>query len=737
MNKKNTMLRQMVAATLTALGVFGTAVSDAGTTTSFTYDAVGQVTSVTSPSGRTKSLQWDAFGRNVSQTVNGASTGYGYNYQNALTAVQDPKGLTTSYDRNGFGEARSLTSPDTGTSNYSYDANGNPTSRVNAAGQVESYTYDAADRVVTKTVSHPAGGSLTYTFSYGTSGVEAGRLVQIAAPGLMLSYTHNILGAVTSASQAIPGSPTLTTSYGYAANGALTSITYPSGRVVSMGLDSASRPSSMTSGGTNLLTGIGYTPLGAVAGWTFGSGQAVVRSFDGAGRVASVTMPWGARTYSYDNEDRIVGITDGALGSATYGYDGFDRLTSATTALGAWAYGYDANGNRTSNSVNGLGYGVAVDGSSNRVNGYINQAGYARVVDYTPDGHAAQVGSGTPQPSCGSSVTFGYQADGQLATSNVFTAIHAPNGLRLQKTAAACAGGAKTNFIYDLAGHLIGEYDATGAPIQETAWLGDLPVAVFKALGGVVSNFNVYADNLGTPRVITSTSGQVVWGWDGEPFGATPANQNPNNLGDFTYGLRFPGQYFDVETGYHHNGWREYEPALGRYVQSDPIGLAGGLNTYVYVGGNPLNGIDPLGLDTITVYLYGTGYGHAGISINGSPSMGFYGGENIHLALASAGALSALNLQSGVYLDSEMQPKKDKVPVDKAELTVTPEQANAAVKKLKEIAMKRPSYHLYANNCAQVAAEVVRAAGVEVPWVFMPSTLVSTLKKKNENTTNH
>jgi RHS repeat-associated protein len=353
----------------------------------------------------------------------------------------------------------------------------------------------------------------------------------------------------------------------------------------------------MTSGSTNLLTGIGYTPLGAIAGWTFGSGQAVARTFDGAGRVASVTMPWGARVYSYDSEDRITAISDGALGSATYGYDGFDRLTSATTALGAWTYGYDANGNRTSNSVNGLGYGVAVDGSSNRVNGYINQAGYARVVDYTPDGHAAQVGSGTPQPSCGSSVTFGYQADGQLATSNVLTAIHAPNGLRLQKTAAACAGGAKTNFIYDLAGHLIGEYDATGAPIQETAWLGDLPVAVFKALGGVVSNFNVYADNLGTPRVITSTSGQVVWGWDGEPFGATPANQNPNNLGDFAYGLRFPGQYFDVETGYHHNGWREYEPALGRYVQSDRIGLRGGLNTYLYVEANPLSYFDPNGTD--------------------------------------------------------------------------------------------------------------------------------------------
>ncbi len=611
MNKKNISLRQLAAAALAALGALTAAQVQADTTTSFTYDAVGQVTSVTSPSGRTKTLQWDAFGRNVSQSVNGASVGYGYNYQDVLTGVQDPRGLVTSYGRNGYGDAQTQSSPDTGSSSYSYDANGNLLTRVNGAGMQETYTYDAADRVSTKTVWHPSGGSITYTFSYGTSGVEAGRLVQVSsASGLTLTYSHNQLGEVTSATQALSGSASLTTSYGYAANGALTSITFPSGRTVAFGLDGASRPSSMTSGGTTLVSGIGYTPLGAVAGWTFGGGQSVVRAFDGAGRVASVSMPWGTRTYSYDNEDRIVGISDGLLGAATYGYDGFDRLTSATTSLGAWTYSYDANGNRTGLSTNGSGYAVAVDGNSKRVTGYVTPSASVRAVSYTADGQPSAVAGGSPQLACGSSVTLGFLADGQLATSNVLTAVNSPDGLRLQKTAATCAGGAKTNFVYDTAGHLLGEYDATGAVIQETAWLGDIPVATFKAFGGSVANFNVYADNLGTPRAITSTAGQLVWSWDGEPFGATPANQNPSNLGDFAYGPRFPGQYFDSETGYHHNGWREYEPALGKYVQSDPTGLAAGINTYAYAGSNPLTNIDPYGLYVIDLLLPATDPGH-------------------------------------------------------------------------------------------------------------------------------
>jgi RHS repeat-associated protein len=111
--------------------------------------------------------------------------------------------------------------------------------------------------------------------------------------------------------------------------------------------------------------------------------------------------------------------------------------------------------------------------------------------------------------------------------------------------------------------------------------------------------YYVHADHLGTPRAITRPSdNQVLWKWDSsDPFGNNAPNEDPSNLGVTTkYNLRFPGQYADVETGIYYNYFRDFDPQIGRYIESDPIGLKGGINTYAYVASRPTGSIDPLGL---------------------------------------------------------------------------------------------------------------------------------------------
>jgi RHS repeat-associated protein len=98
--------------------------------------------------------------------------------------------------------------------------------------------------------------------------------------------------------------------------------------------------------------------------------------------------------------------------------------------------------------------------------------------------------------------------------------------------------------------------------------------------------------------VVANSAGTTVWRWDQmEPFGVNVADENPSGLGAFEFPLRFPGQYADKETNLHYNYFRDYDSSIGRYVESDPIGLLAGLNTYAYVLGSPLSYVDPSGLD--------------------------------------------------------------------------------------------------------------------------------------------
>ena len=144
---------------------------------------------------------------------------------------------------------------------------------------------------------------------------------------------------------------------------------------------------------------------------------------------------------------------------------------------------------------------------------------------------------------------------------------------------------------------------ATGAKAATAAGNADDGNTHILALrpGGVAPSAGLYfihTDHLNTPRLIANNVGQTVWKWDNDdPFGNNAPNENPSGLGTFTCNLRLPGQYFDKETNLHYNYFRDYDPAIGRYIQSDPIGLRGGINTYGYVNQNPLSFIDPNGLE--------------------------------------------------------------------------------------------------------------------------------------------
>ena len=270
--------------------------------------------------------------------------------------------------------------------------------------------------------------------------------------------------------------------------------------------------------------------------------------------------------------------------SYTYGYDGLDRLTSAVKTGTTRGWTYDANGNRlTETGAAPSTYIVA--SANNRVTSV--SGAVARTYTYDAAGNALTY----------SNITATYNNRGRMTTlddgSATATYVYNALGERVKQS----GGPAGTvHYVYDEAGHLIGEYDSTGALIQETIWLGDTPVATLRP-GSPVEVFYVHTDHLNTPRKVTRPSdNQPRWTWESDPFGGSTPNENPAGLGTFTYNLRFPGQLYDSHGRLHYNHMRDYDPATGRYVESDPIGLDGGLNPYLYASGNPLRYTDPTGL---------------------------------------------------------------------------------------------------------------------------------------------
>ncbi|MFI3158437.1 MAG: RHS repeat-associated core domain-containing protein, partial [Methylococcaceae bacterium] len=519
-----------------------------------------------------------------------------YDSLGQVTGITDPRNLATTYTVDSLGNLTQQTSPDTGSTDANHDAAGNLSTRTDARGKTASYRYDSLNRI-----SQIAYDDQTVNYSWDNCVNGISRLCSLSNNNSSTRYNYDSHGRITGKSQSAGASP-LTVSHTYNAAGQRTTSLSPGAQSIEYQW-TGKHITAITSNGQPVISQITYEPDGQINGWTWGNNQLNERFYDLAGRIAIVSMGVDAQTqlqdsryYGYDAAGRLIDEIDDSDPNLNqrHDYDPLDRLTGSQrgeSALSRIDYSYDLSGNRTGKiKDNASQYSYSTDANSNR----LQSQGGAQTVSYSYDPAGNLTGDGT--------FSYSYNAAGRritstnIATGQTVSYGYDAIGQRVTKTVA----GNTTQYFYDEQGHLIGEYNATGQPIQEIIWLGDLPVAVLKPSansGATPDIYYIHADHLGTPRKITRPiDNKVMWTWESEAFGNSLPNQNPSGLGDFVFNLRFPGQYYDTETGLHYNMARYYNPRIGEFDQSDPIGLVGGINTYAYVYNNPLRYTDPYGL---------------------------------------------------------------------------------------------------------------------------------------------
>ncbi len=610
------------------------------------YDAVGNSRRTILAPGTLNlgtSHEYDRLQRRFKTTdAHGKDAVFGYNGREDLTSVTDPRSLVTQYQRNGLGDVSNVVSPDTGVASQTFDAKGNLVMRLDSRGVLATHAYDPLNRLLSITYTQSGQSPLVLMWNYDQTGAGfsngVGRLTSTQFPGGSATYAYDPKGRMVATTQTLlidEGPVVLTTGYGYDAAGRVVSITYPSGRVLYI-THTAGVPTAMSlapspgAPAIALLSGLQFQPMpggyGAARSWHWHldtGTQPNERVFDVYGRMVRHPLGGAVRDITYDAADRITSYTHhNAISGApvtsldqAFGYDQLDRLTSVSTGVGSWTYAYDDNGNRTAVSLTAgsatSSRSHTIAGSSNRLLSLTNpsrtfthDAAGNTVVDH--EGAMTWRGSHDLR---GRLVETGATTNGSSFLLSRY--LHDNAERRVYKESYAreictapplCATTPlwppiATVFVYDQEGRLLGEYSANGSVRREYVWLQGMPVVIIDGTPSAQSVAFVQTDHLDTPRtVIDRVQGRQRWTWMAEPFGNSAPLDNPVGFGKFELNLRMPGQYHDSETGLVYNWNRSYVPSLGRYTQSDPIGLAGGINTYTYVGGSPVNLTDEDGL---------------------------------------------------------------------------------------------------------------------------------------------
>lgn len=584
----------------------------------------GNLTRVITPDGLWTSYEYDLLNRvtAINQSTAGPEilrTEYEYDANNNLTLVRDAKSQETTYRYDDLNNLVQTVSSDTGTTQYTYDAASNLVSK-NQNTTVANYIYDNLGRLTR--IEYPDDGSQNVFLSYDQGNYGNGRLTSVIDPSGTCAYTYNIYGYLMSEVKTLSGI-TYTTSYTYDDTGLLTSITYPSGRQVIYQLGATGqteRVSTVQTGSQILADNITWHPFGPLKSLTYPNGKVYDNGVDlnYMTQTLSVTSAMDL-TYQRSALGNVDQILDNLIPAKdqSFDYDDLYRLTNAMNIIGNSTFSYDAVGNREIKSFNAASETYAYKPGNNLLDTVAGQT--FKTFLYDINGNITDIN--TRQ--------YTYNIDNRLARATDSTTVlgeYAYNykGQRVRKTVNAA-----TIFHYDVQGNLIAETDDAGNTLKEYIYLQNKPIAMMTATAyspadvdqdgdvdgedlaaGTVdittmawefgrqydtgpNTYYYHTDHLGTPVIMTDDAGQIVWQADYTPFGTASITINTieNNL-------RFPGQYYDAETGLHYNYHRYYDPDTGRYLTPDPIGLAGGINPFVYVLNNPVNFIDPWGLDT-------------------------------------------------------------------------------------------------------------------------------------------
>jgi RHS repeat-associated protein len=639
------------AATNTQALCFGIPTPIAGTVTpeethAYTYDSItatlggaggkGRITRIADATGRIDYV-YDKNGRITSKTqvVTGAA---------GSPAVLNPNRVIT-YTYNAFGQLASMTTPSGQTINYSYGA---PTSTnpgkviaMQLNGTINIMTgadyrpfgpnegWDWGNSCPLNTTTNPATCSSTSTTNPSLN--QHARFFDLDYRPTTIGndpegYSRNIawdranrITAITvpttGAGSLVPG-----IANGQSLNQAFAYDT----------LDRLTQFNAGVNGATTAATGLALLPTE-----TF--------TYDGIGnRKSRITQAPGSSTTQATN------YTHG--NSATTPINHW--LTSSTGQLPN-AYTYDASGNTLTESA-ALAAMNPATGQLNATTGTPVTSALAYTYDAKNRLTKVQISpGGSTTPSTTDFVTYKINAMGQRV-QKVGAGLYAPSTTAtINATTGQSPQGISLNFnaryVHDEQGRIIGEYANDGKLIAETIWFNDLPIATLRPKGSNnqiplgtpgttatqannvgnnttankvnVDIYYVHPDHLGTPRVVTrsapigtATTGpnainKQVWSANTDPFGTALGNSAPNEnpqlvsgtatqvqAATFRLNHRFPGQIADAETGKFYNYFRDYDPQIGRYSGSDPIGLKGGLNTYGYVDGQPTMKTDPNGL---------------------------------------------------------------------------------------------------------------------------------------------